>query len=313
MVIKQITVADAIHLAVKRFQQSKIYFGHGTDNAWDEAVYLILHILGLSINTDRSVLKRKLTAAEKTAILKAIDVRTKKRLPAAYLTKEAWFLGLPFYVDKRTLIPRSPIAELIERCFVPWVNPKKVLRILDIGTGSGCIAIAAAYAFPKAKIDAVDISSQALKVAAINCARHNVTKRVHLLKSDLFAKLKGQTYDIIISNPPYVGKSEMKRLPKEYYHEPKQALLAGRYGNEIVSRIIKDSGSHLSPKGILVVEVGNSASLIVQKHKHLPFVWLEFERGEAEVFLLTKEQLLLGENHHAHSCHPATDFAKRCF
>ena len=285
------TINDFIHFAANQFKQNKIYFGHGTDNAWDEAVYLVLSALHLQFDIDQSALKKKLTSYEKKAVLKIINSRIKKRIPAAYLTAEAWFAGLPFYVDKRALIPRSPLAELIEARFIPWINPKKVRRILDIGTGSGCIAIAAAYAFPHAKIDAIDVSSKALKVAAINCVRHKVTKRVRLLKSDLFAKLKGQTYDIIISNPPYVGKSEMSSLPKEYYHEPKQALFAGIGGDEIVNRIIKSAAKYLSPKGILVVEVGNSAPLIIKKYPHLPFVWLEFEHGEGEVFLLIKEQL----------------------
>lgn len=282
------TVGDFINFAIKQFKRNKVYFGHGTDNAKDEAVYLVCHGLQLQNCFDDSTLKEKVKLRGKNKLLKIIDDRIKKRLPAAYLTKEAWFMGLPFYVDKRVLIPRSPIAELLEERFVPWINPEKILRILDIGTGSGCLAIAAALAFPRAKVDAIDISPAALKIAAMNCARHKVTKRVRLLKSDLFEKLKGKTYDIIISNPPYVGKNEMKRLPKEYYHEPEEALLAGRKGDEIIDRILNDAAKHLSPRGILVVEVGNSAPLIMKKYAHLPLLWLDFVRGESEVFLLEK-------------------------
>lgn len=288
------TLTDFVTFVAKQFKCHKIYFGHGTNNAWDEAVYLVCHVLRLPPHVDQMVFERKLTLSEKQRVLKIIDQRIKKRVPAAFLVKEAWFMGLPFYVDKRVLIPRSPLAELIAKQFAPWINANKVLRILDIGTGSGCIAIASAYAFPRAKIDAIDVSAAALKIAAMNCVRHKVTKRVLLLKSNLFAKLKGRTYDIIISNPPYVGKLEMGRLPREYYHEPKRALLAGSKGDEVINRIIKDAAKYLSPQGILVVEVGNSAPLIMRKHPRLPFIWLDFECGASEVFLLTREQLPLG-------------------
>jgi ribosomal protein L3 glutamine methyltransferase len=287
------TLSDFVTFATKKFKLSNIYFGHGTDNARDEAFYLILHVLRLAVRPSHLALKKRLTHCEKKKVLKIIDNRIKKQIPAAYLTKEAWFMGLPFYVDKRVLIPRSPLAELIENRFAPWINPKKkVIRILDIGTGSGCIAISAALTFPRAKVDAIDISSSALKVAAMNCTKHKVKRRVRLLKSDLFTKLTGKTYDIIISNPPYVGKLEMNCLPKEYYYEPAQALLAGQKGDEIVDRIIRDAVRYLSPKGILIVEVGNSAPLIMEKYPRLPFVWLDFECGDGEVFLLTREQLL---------------------
>lgn len=286
------TVRDFICFATEQFERKHLYFGHGTDNSWDEAVYLVFHALSLSLYADQEILEKKLTAKEQRAVLKIIETRIKTRVPAAYLTAEAWFAGLPFYVDERVIIPRSPLAELIEERFVPWIKPGKVAKILDIGTGSGCIAIVCAHAFPKAKMDAVDISSEALEVATINCAKHKVKSRVKLLKSDLFEKLKGRTYDIIISNPPYVGKAEMKVLPKEYYHEPRQALCAGKDGDEIVARILQDAAKYLSPKGILVVEVGNSAAIIAQRYPHLPFVWLEFACGESEVFMLTREQLL---------------------
>lgn len=281
------TVGDLIHFAAAEFKGNKLYFGHGTDNSWDEAVYLVMSLLHLPAIVSELVLQRKLAPDEKKAALKLIDER-KKRVPTAYLTHEAWFAGLPFYVDERVLIPRSPLAESIIQRFTPWVDPKKVLRILDIGTGSGCIAIACAKAFPRAKIDAVDVSLAALEVAQINCVRHRVTKRVRLLASDLFSGVSGETYDIIISNPPYVGRMEMQSLPQEYYYEPKTALFAGKNGDEIIARILQDAANYLSPTGILVVEVGNSASLVMQKYQHLPLVWLEFEYGEGEVFLLDK-------------------------
>ncbi|MEI8055511.1 MAG: 50S ribosomal protein L3 N(5)-glutamine methyltransferase [bacterium] len=287
------TIRDFVRLAVSQFGRAQIYFGHGTDNAWDEAVYLVLHTLYLPQNIDQAMLMldAKLTTGEKQAVLKIISRRIKERIPAAYLTQEAWFAGLSFYVDERVLIPRSPMAELIQKQFTPWIDPEKVKRILDIGTGSGCIAISCAYAFPNATIDAVDISKAALKVAAINCEKHNCAKQVRLLQSDLFGALRNTTYDIIISNPPYVSREEMQLLPQEYRHEPKGALLAGKNGDEIVEVILKEAPKHLSPDGILVVEVGNSEPVVLQKYPHLPFTWLEFEKGEAEVFLLTADQL----------------------
>jgi ribosomal protein L3 glutamine methyltransferase len=285
-------VSDFIKFATDQFESHKIYFGHGTDNAQDEACYLVCKILRLSIPLSKANLKKKVRNNEKSAILKAITCRIKQRVPAAFLVKEAWFMGLPFYVDNRVLIPRSPLAELIANRFIPWVNPKKVSRILDIGTGSGCLAIAAAKVFPKATVDAIDTSKAALEVAQINCLRLKVNKRVRLINSNLFAKLKGKTYDIIISNPPYVGREEMNSLPKEYCHEPKKALLAGQKGDEIVNRIIREAAKHLSPEGVLVVEVGNSAPLIMRKYPHLPFIWLDFTVGMSEVFLLTRQDLL---------------------
>lgn len=285
------TIEDCLNFAVKQFKHKKIYYGHGTDNVWDEAVYLVLSILRLPLTSGNEVLKKKLNSKEKQQILQGIRNRVEKRIPIAYLNKEAWFAGLHFYVDENVLVPRSPSAEFIENRFVPWIKPERVSRILDIGTGSGCIAVSLAYAFPQAKVDAIDISPQALKIAALNCKRHKVTKRVRVLQSDLFAKLPRRKYDIIISNPPYVSQKEMKRLPKEYTHEPRLGLFGGKSGDEIIARIIKDAPKHLSPGGILVVEVGNNAAKIAKKYKHLPFFWLELENSEREVFLLTKEQL----------------------
>ena len=242
------------------------------------------------------MLSAALTNQEKQELIAILDRRITKRIPAAYLTKEAYFAGLSFYVDERVLIPRSPVAELIQKRFAPWLDADKVVRILDIGTGSGCIAIACAYAFENAKIDAVDISPDALAVAKINCDKHNMTDRVRLVPSDLFSALQGETYDVIISNPPYVSSADMQLLPQEYLHEPNGALLAGNEGDEIVEKILHQAPEHLTKDGILIVEVGNSQPVVLQRYPHLPFTWLDFEQGEAEVFLLNAEQLLEHKN-----------------
>lgn len=284
------TVQNIIDQGVKQLTQAEVYFGHGIDSAWDEVVFLVLHVLHLPPDTKREILKRELTVVEVKQIEELLQRRITERKPLAYLINEAWFAHLPFYVDERVLIPRSPMAEMIEQQFSLWIEPTKVKRILEIGTGSGCIAIACAHYFPKAKIDATDVSVDALAVAKINVERHHLTARVNLLRSDVFAAVKGK-YDIIISNPPYVGSKELAGLPPEYKHEPKLALAAGKDGLKIVERILQGAAQHLTPHGILVVEVGNSAEELVRKFPQLPFLWLEFERGEGEVFVLTQNDL----------------------
>jgi len=268
-----------------------VYFGHGTDNASDEAAALVFHALKLPYDAPVRVLKRRVGDAARWRVEELLRRRIDERLPLAYLTHEAWFAGLRFYVDQRVLIPRSAIAELIERRFAPWIDPKSVRNVLDMGTGSGCIALACAKAFPRARVDAVDIDAGALEVAAINRRALRLTRRVRLIESDHFTALSGNSYDIIVSNPPYVGEREMRGLPREYGHEPRLALESGRDGLESVATILREARKHLQPLGLLVVEVGNTERVLARAYPKLPFTWLDFERGGGGVFLLTREQL----------------------
>jgi ribosomal protein L3 glutamine methyltransferase len=285
------TAGDWVRWAASRFNQAELFFGHGTENAWDEAVNLVLTALHLLPDTPKKVFHAKLLPEEKIKIFNLIQDRVSTRKPLAYLLKQAWFCHRPFYVDERVLIPRSPMAEWLEKQFAPWVDPEAVQHILDIGTGSGCIAIAAAWFFPQAQVDAVDISKQALEVAAINVDKYQLQNRVQLLQSDCFDNLPKKKYDIIISNPPYVPMAEYSSLPAEYSHEPKNALLAGNDGLDVVRKILKDAGKYLSPGGVLVIEVGNSDEAFVEKFQDLPCTWLELERGGQGVLLITAEDL----------------------
>jgi ribosomal protein L3 glutamine methyltransferase len=285
-------VAGLIARATRRLQRAPVFFGHGTDNARDEAFALVFHVMELPHDAPARALRRKVSSAQRARLDELLTRRVQDRVPLPYLTQQSWFAGLPFFVDERVLIPRSAIAELIERRFAPWVAPSRVRTVLDMGTGSGCIALACAKAFPRARVDATDIDEQALEVAAINRRRLRLTRRVRLIASDHFAALSGESYDIIVSNPPYVGEREMRGLPREYRHEPRHALASGREGLDSVAIILRSAARHLRPLGLLVVEVGNTERALMRAYPQVPFVWLDFERGGGGVFLLTREQLV---------------------
>lgn len=285
------TIRDFIRWGVTHFNQAELVYGHGTDNAWDESVHLVLSTLKLPPDSDANVLESKLTYSERQKIAKNIQRRVQERIPVPYLIKEAWFASLNFYVDERVIIPRSPLAELIEEEFSPWVESDNVHNILDLCTGSGCIGISCAITFPHANVDCVDINKDALDVARKNVERFGVEDQVRLIESDLYAQLGEQKYDIIVSNPPYVRTQEYKILPEEFMHEPKLALEAGADGLSVVSRILEQSEKFLSATGVLVVEVGFLQELIENHYPDVPFTWLQFERGGEGVFLLTAEEL----------------------
>ena len=269
-----------------------LHFGHGTTTAIDEAAALVLHSLHLPPDLPGDYFHAALTPTEKQNILILLERRIQERKPAAYLMNRAWFMGLSFYVDERVLIPRSPMAELIEDHFEPWLtDPGAVRTILDLGTGSGCIGIACAYAFPNADVDLSDVSADALAVARRNIQEHHLQDRVQTIQSDLFAALGGRRYDLIISNPPYVSTEEMERLPAEYRHEPALGLAGGEQGLDVVLAILRQAPAHLNEQGILVVEVGNAEYTLSERFPEAPFVWLDFEWGGEGVFLITAEQL----------------------
>lgn len=285
------TVRELIAWGARQFEQCDLVYAHGTDNALDEAASLVLYALDIGYDQPDSILD---TVPEEAGLKRAqalLAARMDSRRPAAYLINQAWFAGRPFYVDERVLVPRSPIAELIEARFVPWVNPDRVVAVLDLCTGSGCIGIACAHAFPEAVVDIADLSEDALAVARQNIALHGLESRVNALQSDLFASLPRKRYDIIVSNPPYVPQAELRELAEEFRHEPGIGLEAGGDGLDIVVRILAGAGDYLSAGGILVVEVGNSEEQLVARFPQVPFTWLEFERGGYGVFLLEAGQL----------------------
>lgn len=271
--------------------QAELTFGHGMSSPLDEAAYLVLRALHLPIDTPETYWQSALTDSEKQDVLALLDRRITERKPAAYLTNEAWFAGLPFYVNESVLVPRSPMAELIEKQFYPWVDPAQVENILDLCTGSGCIGIASAYAFPNAHIDVSDISDAALDVTAINIERHNVKYQVTAYQSDAFDTLPTKQYDLIISNPPYVDAEDMAALTDEFQHEPALGLASGEDGLDLTRKILQQASDFLSPEGVLIVEVGNSQYALQENYPDVPFQWLSFERGGDGVFLLTAEQL----------------------
>lgn len=284
------TVADFVRYGASQFNHAELYFGHGTDNAWDEAMVLTFYTLALPVNMYKTIANCQLTTTEKNRIFNLFNERIEKAIPAAYLTHQAMFAGLPFYVDERVLVPRSPIAELIEQRFDPLLQ-KAPTTILDLCTGSGCIAIACAHYFPEAEVDAVDLSIDALNVAQINIENHGLLSRVFPIQSDVFSGIEEQRYDLIVTNPPYVDQEDVDSLPQEFLHEPAMGLGSGNDGLDITRKILAQSANHLNDDGILICEVGNSQIHIESVYPEVPFTWLTFERGGHGVFLITKAQL----------------------
>ncbi len=285
------TLRDLLRFSVSRFNEAGLFFGHGSDNAWDEAAYLLLHALHLPLDRLEPFLDARLTAAERDIALDVIGRRIVERLPAAYLTREAWLGGHRFYVDERVIVPRSFIAELLSEQLSPWVeDPWAVGSVLDLCTGSGCLAILAALAFPNASVDAADISPDALAVARRNVDDYGLDARLRLVESDVFAALGEATqntrYDVIVSNPPYVDAESMSALPEEYRREPQLALASGEDGLDLVRRILRDAKRHLNPGGLLIVEIGHNRDALEAAFPDTPFTWLDTAAGDQYVFLL---------------------------
>jgi len=287
------TIRDWLRYAVSRFEASDIFYGHGTDNAYDEAVWLIMSGLHLPHDTLNNFLDAKLTSGERTKLADFIEQRISKHTPTAYLLKEAWLQGYKFYVDERVLIPRSFIAELlVSDGLQPWIEyPELVTSAADICTGSGCLGVLLADAFPDASIDVVDISTDAIDVCNINIANYGLQDRISAIQSDMFSALKGKKYDLIISNPPYVDAPSMAELPAEYRNEPQLALGSGVAGLDHTHTILREAANYLNEDGILIVEIGHNRDALLEAYPNLPFTWLEVSSGDEFVFLLTKSQL----------------------
>ena len=286
------TIQDYIRWGASRFNKAGLFFGHGTDNALDEAAHLVLHALSLPPDLPARFRDCHLTDEERLAIVELFERRLLERIPAAYLTHQAWFAGLGFYVDENVLVPRSPLAELVETGFGPWVEPDTIARVLDLCTGSGCIGIAAAVYLPDADIDLADISPAALAVATRNIAAQGLEDRVRVVESDLFAGLGAQKYDLIVTNPPYVSAEELAALPAEYQREPRLGLAGGASGLDLVLRILGEAPRFLKEDGVLIVEVGKTAAALEALFPEIAFMWIEFERGGEGVFLLDRVRLL---------------------
>ncbi len=294
------TIKDALRWIVTQFEHSELFYGHGTDNAWDEALVLLQYYLKIPVHQLNLVLDARLTLAEKEDIYALLDKRINQRIPLPYITNEAWFADLDFYIDGRALIPRSPIAELIKQNFEPWLDLNTDnLNILEIGTGSACIPCAIVHHFNEhglnVRIDATDISPEAMEVAKINISDYGFNDTINLIQSDVFENIEpAEQYDLILSNPPYVDAVEMSLLPQEYYHEPQSALSSGKDGLDCVRKILESAPLYLKDGGSIIIEVGASQAALEQRYPQLPFTWIEFEKGGSGVFVLTKEQLVAG-------------------
>ena len=287
------SVRDYVRFAVSRFHQAGLFFGHGSSDAYDEAVYLILHALHLPLDRLEPFLDARLTERERAEVLNIIQRRVQERIPAAYLTREAFLGEFSFYVDERVIVPRSFIAELLRTQLSPWIaDPEAVGSVLDMCTGSGCLAILAAHEFPYARVDAVDLSPDALAVAQHNVEDYELQDRVQLVQSDLFSKLGNNKYDLIISNPPYVDAPSVAALPQEYLHEPPLALGSGEDGLDATRLILKHAAEHLADNGILIVEIGHNRDILEAAYPRLPFTWLDVTAGDQFVFMLHRNDLI---------------------
>lgn len=285
------TIQDMLRWTVSRLNAANVYYGHGTDNPWDEAVQLVLPSVFLPLDIPEDMHTARLTSSERHRIVERVIRRVNERVPVAYLTNKAWFCDMEFYVDERVLVPRSPIGELITHRFAGILHDKPE-HILDMCTGSGCIAIACAYAFPETEVDAVDISADALAVAERNIDTHGIENWVTPIRSDLFRELPPLQYDLIVTNPPYVDEEDMSDLPQEYRHEPVLGLASGTDGLKLTRRILACAPDYLTDNGVLICEVGNSMVHLMEQYPEIPFTWLEFENGGDGVFMLTKQQLV---------------------
>ena len=285
------TLTDFMRWGASRFVEAELTFGHGLSSPLDESVYLVLRALHLPVDTPDVYWSSALTDSEKQDVISILKRRIIEKIPAAYIMQEGWFAGLQFYIDERVLVPRSPIVELVENQFSPWIAADDVETILDLCTGSGCIGIACAYAFPYAQVDLSDVSEEALQVANINIKKHDAEQRVNAIHSDLFEKLDGKKYDLIVSNPPYVDQEDMQALSPEFHHEPKLGLSSGKDGLDLTHKILNSAANYLTDDGILVVEVGNSQYALMELYPDLPLQWIEFERGGDGVFVISKQEL----------------------
>ena len=288
------TVGECIQYGARQFEQAELFFGHGTDNAEDESFWLTFYALGLPFEADTSVLEQEITEAEWHQVNALFVRRVTERIPAAYITGEAWFCGYPFTVNQHVLVPRSPIAELILQQYQPWLSSSadQPLRILDMCTGCGCIGIATALHMPEALVDVSDISTEALLVAQDNIQRHKLQDRVTAIQSDVFSGLPNSTYDLIVTNPPYVDKADIDSMPAEYQAEPAIALGSGDDGLDITRRLLKEAANYLNDNGVMIVEVGNSWENVEEAFPNVPFMWLGFESGGHGVFVITKQELM---------------------